>query len=65
MDHLCPPVETDEEEEPDWADAVPRELTETAAPQPTDESGGNDSVAASPTVRRSGGIQQAPNRYGH
>ena len=39
---------------------------ETAAPQPSiDESGGNDTVAASPTLRRSSRIRQAPDRYGH
>ena len=66
VDHLRPRVETVEEQKLDWADAVPSGPIKTAAPQPSiDESGGNDTVAASPTLRRSSRIRQAPDRYGH
>ena len=69
VDHLCPRVETVKEPEPDWADAVPSESTEAAAPQPntpsTDESGGNNTVATSPTLRRSSRIRQASDWFGH
>lgn len=52
VDYLRPRVETVEEQKPDWADAVPSGPIEPAAPQPSiDESGGNDTVAASPTLR--------------
>ena len=50
VDHLHPRVELIVEREPDWADAVPSELT-AAVPQPdvlcNDESDGSDVVAAS------------------
>ena len=49
--HLHPRVESVVERKPDWADAVPSELTEAAVPQPdalsNDESDGSDVVATS------------------
>ena len=69
VDHLRPRVGSVVEEEPDWADAVPSELTEAAVPQPealtNDESDGSDVVAVSPALRRSSRIRQAPERFGH
>ena len=68
VDHLRPRVGLVVEREPDWADAVPSESTEAAAPEPDalpyDESDGRD-VAASPALRRSSRIRQAPERFGH
>ena len=56
VDQLYPIVESVVEQEPDWADAVPRS-TEADAPQPdalfTVELNGNETIAASPTVHRS------------
>lgn len=69
VDHIRPRVESVVEREPDWADAVPSRSTEAVAPQPavlpTDESNGNEAVAAPPTLRRSSRIRQAPERFGH
>lgn len=55
-------MEIAKESAPDWADVIP---SEAAAPQPSvDEPGGNESVHALPTLRRSSRIQQAPERFG-
>ena len=65
VDHLHPRVESVVEREPDWADAVPSELTEAAVPQPDALSNDESVVAASPALRRSSRIRQAPERFGH